>query len=169
MYGNFYHSILGHLDQFVLGMIFAMLWKRGCFSLLSSKLVSLETILISTVILMYLFTFKKTDPIYSCLSFTIEAICWGLIAMAYFVVKLPEIKFIDTTLAKLGEISFSLYIFHLPIGNMISKIFAFPSATTVIDSLMMTSIRLVPIILISFFTFYVIEKPFMSLRVKYTQ
>lgn len=169
MYGNFYHSILGRLDQFVLGMIFAVLWKRGYFSLLSSKLVSLVTVVISIGILMYLFTFKKTAPVYSYLSFTIEAICWGLIAMAYFVVKLPEIKFIDRTLAKLGEISFSLYILHLPVGNMISKILAFPSATTVIDSLMMTSIRIVPIILISFFTFYVIEKPFMSLRVKYTQ
>lgn len=168
MYWNFYHSIFGRLDQFVLGMIFAVLWKRGYFSLFSSKLVSLVVVITSIIVLMYLFTFKKTDAIYTYFSFTIEAICWGLIAVAYFVVKLPKVKFIDTSLAKLGEISFSLYILHLPIGGMVTRVLNLSLATSVTDSLSMTLIRLIPIILVSFFTFYVIEKPFMSLRVKYT-
>ncbi|WP_040975769.1 acyltransferase family protein [Necropsobacter massiliensis] len=168
MYWNFYHTILGRLDQFVLGMIFAVLWKRNYFYLFKFKLVSSFIIIMSISVLMYLFSFEKTDSIYVYFSFTIEAVCWGLVTVAYFTVKLPNIKFIDIGLAKLGEISFSLYVLHLPLGNMIQKILNFPPATNVIDSLSLTLVKIIPIILVSFFTFYVIEKPFMSLRVKYT-
>ncbi|OOF86123.1 acyltransferase family protein [Rodentibacter ratti] len=168
LYWNFYHTILGRLDQFIVGMIFAILWKRGGAEFFSSRISSLIAIVFSISILTYLFTFKKTEPIYLYYSFTIEAICWGLIVMAYLSVKLPDIKAIDISLAKLGEISFSLYILHLPLGHMFSKVLSLPVATNIIDSLYYSTIKFIPIIIISFFTYHVIEKPFMSMRVKYT-
>lgn len=169
MYWNFYHSIFGRLDQFVIGMIFAVAYQRGHFALFQQKLTACIIALISIAMLMYLFTFNKASAVYTYFSFTIEAICWGLIAVAYLSVKLPDIKWIDTGLAKLGEISFSLYILHLPIGNMLNKILSLPVPTTVLESISLSLLKGTVTILVSLFTFYLIEKPFMSLRVKYTQ
>ncbi|WP_439242061.1 acyltransferase family protein [Lonepinella sp. BR2474] len=169
-YYNFYHTILGRLDQFVLGMIFAVLYKRKYFEFLSSKLVSLFVVLSALCLLLFMFTHftNKNIPIFISLSFTIEGILWGMVVVSYLKVRLPEINWINVGLAKLGEISFSLYLLHLPISDMLNKLFGLKGATTLGESLMMSSLKLIPIILISFLTFYVIEKPFMSLRVRYT-
>jgi len=44
----------------------------------------------------------------------------------------------------------------------------FVSPNTLSDSLLQSCVRMIPIILISMLMFNLIEKPFMSLRVKYT-
>lgn len=150
-------------------MIFAVAYRRGYFALFQQKLTACIVTLLSIAVLMYLFTFNKASAVYTYFSFTIEAICWGLIAVAYLSVKLPDIKRIDSGLAKLGEISFSFYILHLPIGNMLNKVLSLPVPTTVLESLSQSLLKGTITILVSLFTFYLIEKPFMSLRVKYTQ
>lgn len=170
MYSNFYHSILGRLDQFLIGMIFAVAYNRGYLKLLQNRILSLVVVVFSILVLMYLFSFDKgKDAIYLYYSFTIEAICWGVIAIAYLSINLPKIKWLDLGLAKLGEISFSIYLLHLPISAMLNKFFNIPNPTTVVESLSISFVKSVAIILISLFTFYLIERPFMSLRVKYTQ
>jgi len=75
---------------------------------------------------------------------------------------------LDTILSKLGEISFSLYLIHLPVGMFVNKLLGFVSPNTLSDSLLQSCVRMIPIILISMLMFNLIEKPFMSLRVKYT-
>lgn len=168
MYWNFYHSIFGRLDQFVIGMIFAVAYQKGYFALFQKKLTALIVTFISVAFLMFLFTFDKSSAVYTYFSFTLEAIFWGLIAVSYLSVKLPDIKWVDLSLAKLGEISFSIYILHLPIGNMLNKVFSLPVPTTILESFALSLMKGLVTIVVSFFTFYLIEKPFMSLRVKYT-
>lgn len=78
-------------------------------------------------------------------------------------VKIPSI--IDTTLSKLGELSFSMYMFHLMIGY--SLMFSLWREKIYFNEAHYPFIVLAITIVFSFFTFNVIEKPFLSLRSKY--
>lgn len=168
MYWNFYHSIIGRLDQFVIGMIFAVLYSRGYFICLQHKTFACFIIFISIILLTWLFSFKTTDAIMLYLSFSIEAVLWGAVAIAYLSVTLPNLSKLDNILARLGEISFSVYILHLPIGAMMNKIFGFTVPVMVGEALLQATIKATIVVAVSFITYYVIEKPFMSFRVKYT-
>ena len=168
MYWNFYHTILGRLDQFVIGMIFAVLWNRGYLNLFHSYVFSIFLTLISFTLLTYLFTLNKDNPYVASLLFSIEALLWGGVVCSYFLVGIKFNNLLDTILSKLGEISFSLYLIHLPVGMFVNKLLGFVSPNTLSDSLLQSCVRMIPIILISMLMFNLIEKPFMSLRVKYT-
>ena len=168
LYWNFYHTIIGRLDQFLIGMIFAVFYHRGYLGFLRSKILAIGVSLFSFVGFMYLFTFQKNSIFYTSFSFMLEAILWGMVVLSYVIVNINIPKFLDGLLSKLGEVSFSLYILHLPIGAMVNKLLELPVPTTVIESLFYSFLKLMVVILVSFVTFYAIEKPFMSLRVKYT-
>ena len=77
MYWNFYHTILGRLDQFVIGMIFAVLWNRGYLNLFHSYVFSICLTLISFALLTYSFTLNKDNPYVASFLFSIEALLWG--------------------------------------------------------------------------------------------
>lgn len=167
IYYNLYHTIIGRLDQFVIGMIFAVLWDKGLFDIFKFKKYASIIFILSMLGLTSLFS-NKSDGWYVYLSFTLEAILWGLIAIAYLNVSINFNYYIDKFLAKLGEISFSIYLLHIPVAMVLSKIFHLPNPETLTVSLTQSAFRSLFIITIAFFTFYTIEKPFMSLRVKYT-
>lgn len=167
IYSNLYHSIIGRLDQFLIGMLFAIIYKtRLVQSIKNNNVISLLLLILSLLILSL--SFGKR----SFLSFTIEAICWGGVIISYLSMSLFNSKILDNVLARLGELSFSIYLLHLPIIEMLDeildRIFSYSPPTTLID-LFIAFIWKVPIvIMVAFLTFNVVEKPFMSLRVKYT-
>lgn len=168
IYYNMYHTMIGRLDQFAIGMIFGWAYQNGYFKKLSNWLVLTPLLIASVAALTYLFTFHKTTVGFSSWSFTVEAICWGLIAVCYLNASLPDIKPVNTALSYLGMASFSMYLLHLPVGEMVNRYFGFSSALTVSGSLAESAVRIPIIVAVSFFTFYMIEKPFMGMRVKYT-
>lgn len=167
IYYNIYHSIIGRLDQLIIGMIFASLWNKGYFNFLKLKRYAFLGILLPIILLTSLFH-NRTDSWYVYLSFTFEAILWGILIVSYLNLSFNINHYVDKTLSKLGEISFSLYLLHLPIAIVVDKMFSLPVPQTLNVSLFLTSFKIMFIIAISFFTFHTIEKPFMALRVKYT-
>lgn len=169
IYYNMYHTMIGRLDQFAIGMVIGFLYQNGYFKKLSSWSAIIPVLVCSLVALTYLFTFNKTTIGYSTFSFTIEAVCWGMITICYLNAPLPDIKTINKSLSHLGMTSFSIYLLHLPIGEMVNIIFNLNNPTTVSGSLIQSAIRIPIIVAISFFSFYIIEKPFMGMRVKYTK
>jgi len=169
IYYNMYHTMVGRLDQFSIGILFGFAYQKGYFKFLSKWSLLIPVAISSIAALTYLFTFNKTTVGYSTWSFTVEAICWGAIAVCYLNASLPDIKPINTALSYLGMTSFSMYLLHLPVGGMFNKIMGWGSPETVSSSLEESMIRIPIIIAVSFFTFYMIEKPFMGLRVKYTK
>lgn len=167
IYYNMYHTIIGRLDQFAIGMLFGHFYRKGFFAFMSKLVPNIFVFSISLAILTFMFTFHKTSISYCSLSFLIEAVCWGAIAICYLTAPLPDIKIINTSLSYLGMIIFSLYLLHLPLGEMINNVFSFSIPSTVSGSLYQSFVRIPLIVAASFFTFYIIEKPFMALRVKY--
>lgn len=170
LYNNLYHTIVGRLDQFCVGIIFGWLClKKDDYNLffLKKNWVGFIFIIFLLSILTFLFVLPKQTIISSTLYFLLEALCWGGIIITYQNIKFNFYPLIDKFLAKMGSISFSIYLLHLPIGVMIMKLFSFQTATTFMDLLFQWMIIIPTVFLISFLSYYVIEKPFMSLRVKY--
>ncbi|CCP04261.1 Putative O-acetyltransferase [Erwinia amylovora Ea644] len=169
IYYNMYHTMIGRLDQFALGMLAAYAYRNGSLSFLSRWIYQIPFLLFSLTSLTCLFLFKKTTTGFSAFSFPIEALCWSVVVVCYLTAKLPECKRISESLSKLGMISFSMYLLHLPVGRMINELTGWDNPTTVSLSIAESAVRVPLIIIASFFTFYMIEKPFMGLRVKYTK
>lgn len=81
---------------------------------------------------------------------------------------------LDNTLAKLGTISFSLYLLHMliydfiyaaDITNILKAEYNFIGNYS--ELFMASAIYIPVIILLSFLSYNVIEKPFLEMRVKY--
>jgi uncharacterized membrane protein YccC len=92
VYYNVYHSIVGRLDQFIIGIILGYYYQKGFFAFLGKWKYQICVLLMAMVIFIYLFKFKRTSPIYTSLSFPIEAILWGAITLCYLYIRLPPIK-----------------------------------------------------------------------------
>ena len=163
IYYNLYHSIVGRLDQFLIGMLFAVLYKTRFFQRINGNNIAALCILIFSLLVLMGQLGNK-----NFLSFTIEAVCWGGVIVSYLSMNLFHSVILDKFLAKLGELSFSIYLLHLPIIDMLNKTFSYSSPTTLTE-LFLAFVWKVPVVItIAFLTFNVVEKPFMSLRVKYT-
>ena len=92
----------------------------------------------------------------------------GGVIIAYLSMNLFNANWLDKLLARLGELSFSLYLLHYPVIVTLDRVFGLKSPETLFDQFIALSWKIPVVIIISFLTFNVIEKPFMSLRVKYT-
>jgi len=82
--------------------------------------------------------------------------------------RIPEA--LDVSLARLGQLSFSMYCMHYVVIPFTNSHFVDLGATrgSVADILMQTAFLTVPaIIIFSMLTYGIIEKPFFSLRSKY--
>ncbi|NUF26573.1 Peptidoglycan/LPS O-acetylase OafA/YrhL, contains acyltransferase and SGNH-hydrolase domains [Gilliamella bombicola] len=169
IYYNVYHSIIGRLDQFIIGMILGYYYQKGIFRFLEKWKYQLCFLSTTILIFTYLFKFKKLNVIYTSLSFTIEAVLWGIITLCYIYIRLPKINKLNTILSYLGMCSFSMYLLHLPIGIMLNKLIGWQVPQDVFTSLSQSIIICILTILVSLFTFNLIEKPFMKMRIKYTK
>ena len=163
VYWKLYHTIIGRFDQFVIGMLFAILYKKSFIQKINGKNhIAIALLIFSLVIL------TANLPQKSAISFTVEATCWGGVIIAYLSMDLFKKVWLDKLLARLGELSFSLYLLHAPIIITLDKVFGLKSPETLFEQFIALSWKIPVVIIISFLTFNVIEKPFMSLRVKYT-
>ncbi|MCV2533265.1 acyltransferase [Enterobacter wuhouensis] len=167
IYWTFYHTIIGRLDQFLIGMIAGFLYlKRQHISFSFALLLSVIA-LIGLTITLYLNKLNNKD--FVTLSFTVEAMLWALIIYAYLAAKTSINAKVDAILSYLGGLSFSMYLLHLPVYYVLQK------KGLVIDPspyLHITKVILIilPITIIaSSITYSFIEKPFLKLRVKYAK
>lgn len=168
IYYNAYHTIVGRLDQFIIGMILGYYYQKGTFNFLIKWRYQLFFLAITILIFTHLFKFKKTTIMYTSLSFTLEAILWGSITLCYLHIQLPRIKKLSIIFSYLGMCSFSMYLLHLPIGNMLNDLIGWNPPQDILTSLYQSTIRIIVIVLVSFCTFNLVEKPFMNMRIKYT-
>ncbi|WP_109078720.1 acyltransferase family protein [Aggregatibacter kilianii] len=171
IYYNLYHTIIGRLDQFIVGIVLGALYIRGTFDKLSN-VACLFLIFFSILTLSLLFiSIESNHSIFmsSVLSFPLEALGWGIIIIAYLKIniKIPYSVTLDKTLAFLGGLSFSIYLFHLPVGFFANNVLGLSEPSSISQSMLFTLVRLPIILIFSIITYYAIEKPFMELRVKY--
>lgn len=73
-------------------------------------------------------------------------------------------KKLNKVFSYLEMCSFSMYLLHLPIGNMLNDLIGWQQFQDVLTSLFQSTIRTCVIVLVSFFTLNLIEKPFIQMR-----
>jgi peptidoglycan/LPS O-acetylase OafA/YrhL len=110
-----YGTLLGRIDQFVIGIGAAWLFikKRSCFSNPAHLVVAA---VIAAASFQYLVAWDSLGAgAHSQLWVvwpTIEGAIWGYFALSYVSCRIPLPSFLDESLAKLGALSFSIYIMH---------------------------------------------------------
>jgi peptidoglycan/LPS O-acetylase OafA/YrhL len=168
-----YWTILGRVDQFAIGMIAAAIYGQR------TKWLSSPVALCVSFAAVYLWFFlfnKWSGGFYgknSATSFawvvspTAEATVWAGLSLAYLQQKWHLPAVIDRTLAYLGAISFSMYMWHYPIIVTLDKS---PSIFVFHEWYLNFLLIVLPIILAaSSLSYFVVEKPFFAMRTVYTK
>lgn len=170
IYYNIYHSILGRLDQFFVGIILGVLYVRGYFNFLKNGHAILLILLSIFLLTLIMYKNRNITQFSSTLYFTIEAVFWAIFILGYLSFKTKENKvlsLLSKMLAFGGMLSFSIYLLHLPVGMVVSNILEMTEPNSLSESILNSMIRLPFILICSVLSFYAIEKPFMSFRIKY--
>jgi peptidoglycan/LPS O-acetylase OafA/YrhL len=184
-----YATILGRLPQAVIGMILGFSFDR-VRRYTSSPLALVAALAVMSSALLWFHACgglpgSGQNPIW-VFWLTLEGLCWGAVICCYEAcsVKLPAT--ISKAVAQLGAMSYSIYVMHyfltcalvawfvkllvtphhrhaflLPLQDLLVK---HPLETSLLAG---TFVILPPTLLLSYFTFNVIERPFMGLRRKY--
>lgn len=166
-FGNLYNTITGRLDQFLIGMLFGLAYSRiDGIRIARSKPFKIVSLVASITALTCYFLIDKTIWFKSVFGFTMEGCLWGWFIVSYLKMPFTINKHLDGLLCSLGTISFSMYLLHFPIGEALkaSGIIA-NSGLSFIES---TALIILPaVIIISTLTYHAIEKPFLSMKVRY--
>lgn len=166
-------TILGRIDQFLIGMIAAVVYRKyftagprwdalfvGCALLLGTGMWLLNRIGGWPVI-----------PGWRILLPPIEGLLWAGIALGYFslVRFMPAIA--SKIIASLGVISYSTYLLHMTLINIASKYGFYkllPGYSAHRSACIGTLLYVVPaVVTLSILTYHFIEKPFLEMRGKY--
>ncbi|HGL5951631.1 acyltransferase family protein [Citrobacter koseri] len=167
IYGIFYHTIIGRMDQFLIGMIAGYLYLRK--EKISFTVAAVFLVVAISGLTSVLYFNKKSIPDFVTFSFTIEAAFWALLIYAYCSARFSMNQRIDATLAYLGGLSFSMYLLHLPIYYILQRKLI-PMDPNPTMHLVKVILVVIPVtILASALTYAYVEKPFLKLRVKYTK
>lgn len=165
IYYNFYHSILGRMDQFLIGILLGYFYTNKRIKV--DNIQCIIIIFLSITGLLILFKLNQDMEFRAVLGFPLEAICWAGIIISYLSFRFDGLNPLSRVIAFLGGLSFSMYLLHLPIGLAVNQIFNLSEPNSITESILQTCFRLAFIIPISLLSYLAIEKPFMKLRVKY--
>lgn len=172
-----YWTIFGRIDQFLLGMIGCELFFR--YSKRIGSPIVLIVILVTWCTIYHYFNVaggfmlqdgQSTSPIWIILP-TLEGVFYALITAAYLALDVRIPLLIDKGVAWLGTLSFSIYLNHEMVISIARRLFAHEHwnvAQGLGNAMMFSYLVCAPlVILISVATFYLIERPFLSLRRSY--
>ncbi|MBB2887389.1 MULTISPECIES: acyltransferase [Pseudomonas] len=169
-----YMTLLGRIDQFLIGMAAAYLAKKY----ISKKQIStswlIAAIAVSASIISIFCGLKGLIGMDQSwlMAFwpSTEAVMWAILIVSYSHARIRIPEALDVSLARLGQLSFSMYCMHYVVIPFTNSHFAGLGGARggVADILMQTAFLTVPaIIIFSMLTYGVIEKPFLSLKTKY--
>ncbi len=166
-----YFTIAGRMDQFLLGMLAGYWCCQGHGYRLKSWSFPLFGVL--AVLLLYLFHKSGGWPEENLLRVfwtTIEGLVWALFLVSYlaFAEKIPAI--LSKGIASIGVVSYSIYLIHfVVIYLLVSKGWYVQFGYSgVINAMLNTLLLALPVtLLVSAISYYLIERPFLRLRVKY--
>ncbi len=177
-----YETIFGRLDQFLIGMLLARAWLGQAQTPNHHHTPNLSPLwltLASIAVLMSLHTFSRfvgfselASPLWIIWP-PIEAALWAAFMWAYLRTRWPGPlrlrQLIDSNLAKLGTLSFSMYVMHnLVIAAYNARLPLLPvPGGPVVQALVTGLLVLAMVLVVALLTYHVIEKPFLSMRSSY--
>ncbi|MEB2702258.1 acyltransferase [Citrobacter koseri] len=162
---NFYSTIIGRIDQFLIGIIAGYLYVKG-FMLRMPGTVRYVLLISSLALLTIYLGMEKSRFFIGVTGYTIEGVLWVSFLYMYITVPFSRLNWLSKMIGKIGMVSYSMYLLHLPVAWTIVKMGW--AGTVIADRVKDTALYLLPaVIIFSFFTYYTIERPFLSMKVKY--
>lgn len=168
----YYLTMIGRFDQLLIGMVFGYVYlnysnkfSNPFFFIGSIFLVFFSLIQLRNEGLWYIPT-----PFVTSLSY-LEACMWGVFILTYLSSSMKIPKIIDSSLSRLGEVSFSEYILHGIVLYSFHKTFGTLHFTENANfNACLNFAIILPIILVfSKLCFELIEKPFLGFRKRYAK
>jgi len=169
-----YYTIFGRLDQFLMGMIAAYLIRQGRLKRWSGTLAFLLS-LSGLVALLYCLNrfwggWLSSDA-WKVFWPTLEGLVVVLLVVSgvqggYLIFP----GWLRRQLCFVGAVSYSIYLLHMPVLAVVQKVVAHPLAvggSIYAGAVCIGIVMLLPVLLLSSLTFFVIEAPFMSMRSSY--
>ena len=169
----FYSTLLGRLDQFLIGMLYAGLY-------LKHKQIFSSYLHLAFSAVLLLAAFWYLDSNISMLSgdahmkqwvvwLTVEAALWGYFMLAYLTVSARYGVKLGRYLCKMGEMSYSIYLMHtLIVVIWVKKIGVITIVSNPQYNLLLNSLMAFPLVLLlAHLSYTTIERPFLTLRRRY--
>lgn len=166
-----YAHVLGRLDQFVIGMLAARLFRRLEASDLpwgTMSVVALLLVLMTLTVFNQLGGYPNTS-LWKVLWPTCEALTWAPLLLVYtrFAENVP--RWLGSPLAAFGAISYSVYLLHSVCIVLLARVWypqwhPDPNYQALIFTL---GVVLPVLIALATLSYQVVERPFLALRVRY--
>jgi peptidoglycan/LPS O-acetylase OafA/YrhL len=167
-----YMTIVGRLDQFLIGMWAAWFFRTHPLSPRQGAVLATLALLAMVAALACFNALGgwPTTPAWKIAWPTFEAVLWAAFVIGYVDAANAAKGLWSRVLARIGEISYSIYLVHfIVIHTMVA--YALPLAFSgrfVIDALLNTLLFALPAtLLISALTYRFVERPFLRLRGRY--
>ncbi|WP_323011865.1 acyltransferase [Castellaniella sp.] len=171
-----YETLFGRLDQFLIGYVCGWMYSSGQGRRLFSNALALP---VSFAILLFAVRWlnhhggsPNMDAAWWIVWPLVEGLAWALLVLSYmyFRFRLPTAP--GRILAKLGELSFSIYVVHMFVVMVVAKhvplipLLHDQATNVVLNGLL---VALPATLLISLLTYHLIEKPFLQYRRVYVR
>ena len=169
-----YWTTIGHVEQFLGGALVAW-WmrKQPSFDKRLGLLLPVFTVLvISTLYVFHLAGGFQGNQPWRIFFPTIEAFMWSGFLLSYLHAAHLVPLIVSRALDFVGEISYSIYLLHIVVVVIFTNhqwYFDIRGWTTLSILLSATFLYLPPVLLASWLTYILIEKPFLDLRKTYVR
>jgi peptidoglycan/LPS O-acetylase OafA/YrhL len=165
-----YITLVGRLDQFLLGMALARSMREHAGRWRPWILPAAAVAVVAALAIFHRLGGWPVDSPWRILWPPVEGAVWALFIGGYLTVadRLPAA--LSRALAAIGTVSYSIYLLHfVVIGQLIAHRWSWqPTGNGYVDALLTTACVATPLILaLSTLTYYVVERPFLSLRGPY--
>ncbi|GAB3628463.1 acyltransferase family protein [Pandoraea terrae] len=166
-----YFTLLGRLDQFLIGMLLGLLHLRAPQRFRSAWVLPACGALALTAfhIMAASGDLWRNDARFMWLG-AAEAATWGALLVAYFQSRLNFGPAVSRAFARLGQLSYSLYLMHIYVVQAIDRTHNwvhFTDASGINAILNGLIVVLPPALLLSWFSYQWIESPFLGMRRRY--
>jgi peptidoglycan/LPS O-acetylase OafA/YrhL len=169
-----YYTIFGRIDQFLMGMIAAYLIRQGRLRRWSGKsafLLSLSGLAALHYCLNRFWGGWLSSGTWKVFWPTLEGLVVVLLVISAVQGGYQVIPgWLRRHFCFVGAVSYSIYLLHMPVLAVVQKVVAHPLAlggSIYAGAVFIGIVSLLPVLLLSSLTFFVIEAPFMSLRSSY--
>lgn len=171
----FYSTLIGRFDQFLIGMMAAMLYVRHRSWFEKNAIL----ILVASVLLVWValgaqarwasyFLSDQKQPFWIMWG-SLEAALWAAVLTGYLAHPFRPPRWMDHAFSKGGEWSFSIYMWHTLIIFTMAEIFGRFGGEGVINLALTGSLVLAVTLAFSWLSYSAIERPFLIMRGRYTQ
>ena len=169
-----YWTILGRLDQFMIGMMIAVVLKHHT---IENRRLRWGVPMGGAGLLVALFIFNRLGGWFIVARWkiiwpSIEGLLWGVFIAGYLALMHGKQHSILRLFEGIGTISYSIYLTHCVVVTLVvdHSLFFVLSYNEYLGPLLSTTIIVLPVtIIVSLLCYHIVEKPFLTLRQPYLE